>query len=205
MVVLARMSRDADATNDATRILKEGTGSDGRVRAQDRLLPVVYNELRRLAAYYLQREKPGQTLQATALVNEAYLKLVDQTQVAWQGRTHFFAVCAQAMRRILVDQARAKLRDKRGGGMVKVTFVDDLMGDGAGQRALEDIVALDEALTKLAEVDPRQAKLVEQRFFGGLTVEEAAFELGISKRTAEGEWTHAKAWLGRALSETRAE
>ena len=169
----------------------------------EQLVPIVYDELRRLAAYYLKSERPGQTLQATALVNEAYLRLVDQTRVEWQGRTHFFAVAAQAMRRILVDHARAKLRDKRGGGLQRVTFVDEAVPGIGSDHALEDIVALDEALTKLAEIDPRQAKLVEQRFFAGLSVEEAAEELGISKRTAEGDWTHAKAWLSRALAENR--
>ena len=168
------------------------------------LFPRVYKELRRLAATYLRQERPGQTLQATALVNEAYLKLVDQTRVEWRGRTHFFAVAAQAMRRILVDHARARLAEKRGGGLERVTFIDDVLPDANSEYGLEDIIALDEALTKLADLDPRQARLVEQRFFGGLSVEEAAAELGISKRTAEGDWMHARAWLNRALTEARA-
>lgn len=168
------------------------------------LFPRVYKELRRLAASYLRNERSSATLQATALVNEAYLRLVDQTRVEWRGRTHFFAVAAQAMRRILVDHARARLREKRGGDLERVTFVEDVLQNGANEYGLEDLMALDEALTRLAELDPRQAQLVEQRFFGGLSVEEAAAELGISKRTAEGDWTHAKAWLSRQLSEFRA-
>jgi RNA polymerase sigma factor (TIGR02999 family) len=140
----------------------------------------------------------------TALANEAYLRLVDQSRVAWRGRTHFFAVAAQAMRRVLVDHARSRLRDKRGGGLERVTFIEDANSGLGGECTLEDVVALDEALTKLAQLDERQARLVEQRFFGGLNVEEAAAELGISRRTAEDDWTHAKAWLNRALTEIRA-
>jgi RNA polymerase sigma-70 factor (ECF subfamily) len=169
----------------------------------DRLFASVYTELRKLAANYLTKERPGHTLQATALANEAYLRLIDQSRVAWRGRTHFFAVAAQAMRRVLVDHARARLREKRGGDLERVTFVEDATPLLGAECSLEEVVALDEALTKLAMLDPRQAKLVEQRFFGGLTVEEAAAELGVSPRTAEGDWTHAKAWLNRALTEVR--
>jgi len=169
----------------------------------DRLFTAVYAELRKLAASYLARERPGHTLQATALANEAYLRLIEQSRVAWRGRTHFFAVAAQAMRRVLVDHARGRLRHKRGGGLERVTFVDDVNPALGTECTLEEIVALDEALTKLADLDPRQARLVEQRFFGGLTVEEAAAELGVSTRTAEGDWLHAKAWLNRALTEIR--
>jgi RNA polymerase sigma-70 factor (ECF subfamily) len=169
----------------------------------DELFTAVYAELRRLAASYLLRERAGHTLQATALANEAYLRMIDQTRVAWRGRTHFFAVAAQAMRRVLVDHARARLRDKRGGDLERVTFVEDVSPDLGEECSFEDVIALDEALHKLAKVDDRQAKLVEQRFFGGLSVEEAAAELGISPRTAEADWTHAKAWLSRALTEIR--
>jgi RNA polymerase sigma factor (TIGR02999 family) len=178
-------------------------GDGNTPRSVDDLFAAVYAELRRLAASYLLRERPGHTLQATALANEAYLRLVDQTRVAWRGRTHFFAVAAQAMRRVLVDHARTRLREKRGGGLDRVTFIEDVTPDVGKDCSLEDVVALDEALTKLAVLDERQAKLVEQRFFGGLSVEEAAAELGISPRTAEGDWTHAKAWLNRALTEIR--
>jgi len=169
----------------------------------DELFTAVYAELRRLAASYLLRERAGHTLQATALANEAYLRMIDQTRVAWRGRTHFFAVAAEAMRRVLVDHARARLREKRGGGLERVTFVEDVTPDLGEACSFEDVIALDEALTKLAALDRRQAKLVEQRFFGGLSVEEAAEELGISPRTAEADWTHAKAWLSRALTEIR--
>lgn len=178
-------------------------GEKGSTHAVDELFTAVYAELRRLAASYLMRERAGHTLQATALANEAYLRMIDQTRVAWRGRTHFFAVAAEAMRRVLVDHARARLREKRGGGLERVTFVEDVTPDVGDECSFEDVIALDEALKKLATLDRRQAKLVEQRFFGGLSVEEAAAELGISPRTAEADWTHAKAWLGRALTEIR--
>jgi RNA polymerase sigma factor (TIGR02999 family) len=172
-------------------------------RPADELFATVYAELRKLAASYLARERPGHTLQATALANEAYLRLVDQSRVAWRGRTHFFAVAATAMRRVLVDHARSRLRDKRGGDLQRVTFMEEANAALKGECSLEDVIALDEALTKLSALDERQARLVEQRFFGGLSVEEAAEELGVSARTAEGDWTHAKAWLHRALTEVR--
>jgi RNA polymerase sigma factor (TIGR02999 family) len=178
-------------------------GETGGPRSVDELFTAVYAELRRLAASYLMRERGGHTLQATALANEAYLRMIDQSRVAWRGRTHFFAVAAQAMRRVLVDHARARLREKRGGDLERVTFVEEVSPDLGDECGFEDVLALDEALTKLAALDRRQAKLVEQRFFGGLSVEEAAAELGISPRTAEADWTHAKAWLSRALTEIR--
>lgn len=193
----------ADPRDELTEIL-EGLDRDAAKRSAVDLFPRVYKELRRLAASYLRREAAGQTLQATALVNEAYLRLVNQTRVEWRGRTHFFAVAAQAMRRILVDHARARLCDKRGGALERVTFVEGVVPDARNDYALEDLIAIDEALDKLALLDQRQARLVEQRFFGGLSIEEAAAELGISKRTAEGDWTHAKAWLSRELAEFRA-
>jgi RNA polymerase sigma factor (TIGR02999 family) len=189
---------------DLTDILAAFDGKPATTgRSVDQLFATVYGELRKLAASHLARERPGHTLQATALANEVYLKLVDQTRVAWRGRTHFFAVAASAMRRVLVDHARSRLRSKRGGGLERVTFVEDAISGFGGECSLEDVLALDEALTKLAELDERQAKLVEQRFFGGLSVEESAAELGVSTRTAEGDWTHAKAWLNRALTEVR--
>lgn len=186
--LLARLDAGADAAT-ATSV--------------DRLFSEVYAELRKLAARHLARERPGHTLQATALANEAYLRLIDQSRVAWRGRTHFFAVAAQAMRRVLVDHARSRSRGKRGGGLQRVTFVEEVHPALGSECGLEDLVALDEALTKLAALDPRQASLVEQRFFGGLTIEEAAAELGVSTRTAEDDWTHAKAWLNRALTDIR--
>lgn len=190
---------------DALVAAQETKTESDRARSVDTLLPDIYSELRALAAHYLKAERPGHTIQATALVNEAYLRLVDQSRVEWKGKTHFFSVAALAMRRILVDHARARLRDKRDGGLQRVTFVEDLFGDRADEVAFEDILALDEALTKLADLDERQARLVEQRFFGGMTVTEAAAELGISKRSAENDWTHAKAWLRRALTEQKTE
>jgi RNA polymerase sigma factor (TIGR02999 family) len=165
--------------------------------AADRLLPLVYEEFRQLARHYLQQERANHTLQPTALVHEAYMKLIDQSRVNWQGRTHFFAVAAQAMRRILVDHARHHLRLKRGGGQHRVTL-DEGVALSSKDRD-EDVVALDEALEKLADFDPRQAKVVEMRFFAGLSVEEVAQQLGVSKRTVEGDWTMARAWLSREL------
>jgi RNA polymerase sigma factor (TIGR02999 family) len=167
--------------------------------AVDRLLHGVYQELRELAGRFFEREPKGCTLQPTALVHEAYMKLVDQTDVDWQGRTHFFAVAAMAMRRILVDRARQRGAAKRGGGQKRVLLADEevpsFQPDG-------DLIAVDEALTKLAQLDTCQARMVELRFFGGLSVAEAAEELGMSKRSAEREWTMARAWLRRELSES---
>lgn len=172
----------------------------GEARAADELLPLVYDEFHRLAEHYLRGESPGHTLQPTALVNEAYLKLIDQSRASLQGRTHFFALGAQAMRRILVDHARGKHREKRGGGLHRIELNDEL---SVSPRRDEDLVELDEALNKLAEIDPRQARIVELRFFGGLTVAEVAEALGVSKRTVENEWTMVRAWLRRELSEDR--
>jgi len=171
--------------------------ASGDTRAADELLPLVYDEFHRLAEGYLRRESPGHTLQPTALVNEAYLKLVDQSHVNWRGRTHFFAIGAQAMRRILVDHARGKHREKRGGGLHRIALDEEM---SVSPRRDEDLVELDEALNKLAKVDPRQARIVELRFFGGLTVAEVAEVLGVSKRTIENEWTMVRAWLRRELT-----
>jgi RNA polymerase sigma factor (TIGR02999 family) len=169
---------------------------DGDRAAADELMPEVYNELRSLAASYLAQETVSHTLQATALVNEAYLKMVDQTRVDWQGRTHFFAVAAQSMRRILVDHARARRRKKRGGDRQRIVL-DDLQ---LSVQRDDDVLALDEALNVLAQRDERQARIVELRFFGGLTVAEVALVMGVSKRTVEAEWTMIKAWLRRELA-----
>jgi RNA polymerase sigma factor (TIGR02999 family) len=160
-------------------------------------MPRVYDELRRLAGSYLAGETVSHTLQPTALVNEAYIKLVDQTRVDWKGRTHFFAVAAQAMRRILVDHARRRSRQKRGGGHQRIEWSDQLQ---LCPERDDDLLALDEALTKLAQLDSRQAQIVELRFFGGLTVAEVSQLLNLSKRTVEAEWTMIKAWLRRELS-----
>ncbi len=165
--------------------------------ALDKLMPVVYDELRRQAARYLRREKAGHTLQTTALIHEAYLRLVDQHNVQWQNRAHFFGMAAQMMRRILVDHARTKKRAKRGGSDVKVSLADETIP--VNERDL-DVVALDEALTRLAEIDEQQSRVVELRFFSGLTVEETAEVMDISPATVKRDWSMAKAWLHRELS-----
>ena len=166
--------------------------TDGDDGALGELLPLVYAELRRLAAGYLRRERPGHTLQPTALVNEAYLRLVDQTQVRWQNRAHFLGVAAQMMRRILVDHARGQRAEKRGGEIQKLSLDENI--DVSGERAA-DLVALDEALERLAELDPQKSRIVELRFFGGLSVEETAEVIGVSAPTVKRQWRMAKAWL----------
>src|SRR6185437_4979163 len=163
----------------------------------DKMMPVVYDELRRQAARYLRREKAGHTLQTTALIHEAYLRLVDQRNVQWQNRAHFFGIAAQMMRRILVDHARTKKRAKRGGSDVKVSLADATIP--VKERDL-DVVALDEALNRLTEIDEQQSRVVELRFFSGLTVEETAEVMGISAATVKRDWSMAKAWLHRELS-----
>jgi RNA polymerase sigma factor (TIGR02999 family) len=180
------------------------TGKPGAA-TPEALLPLVYDELRVLARKYLSRERPGHTLQATALVHEAYLRLVDQTRVDWQGRTHFFAVGARVMRNLLIDHARARGRVKRGGEWKRVTLAERLTPNGRGEYDPEQLLALDESLERLAQLDERQAKVVELRFFGGLTVPEVAHLLGVSQRTVEGDWTHARAWLKRELGRGEAE
>ena len=180
---------------DVSKTLNEVVNGDPR--AADRLMPVVYEQLRRLAGSMLNHESPGQTLQPTALVHETYLRMADQTRVDWKGKTHFFAIGAKMMRRILVDHARGKKRHKRGGDVSRIPLTDDLC---VTSRNDEDILAVEDALTKLAELDPRQAEIVELRFFGGLTVEEVAEVLRVSKRTVEAEWTMVRAWLRRELS-----
>jgi len=182
--------------SDVTRILSQVEAGDAQAARQ--LLPLVYGELRKLAAAKLAQERPGQTLQATALVHEAYLRLVDQhVPQQWNGRVHFFAAAAEAMRRILVESARRKQTLKRGGGekRVDVELVDSLVIDET-----LDLVALDEALTRLAQQQPVKAELVKLRFFAGLTMREAAEALGISLATAERHWTFARTWLLAELS-----
>lgn len=175
---------------------RQGGEPDGSIAEQ--LMPLVYDDMRALAANYLRQERPGHTLDPTALVNEAYLRLADQRRVSWRGKTHFFAVGANIMRRILVDYARSKHRQKRGGDRQRIALHDDLR---LNLRSDEDLLAVDEAIEVLAERDSRQAKIVELRFFGGLTVGEVAEVLGVSKRTVEAEWTMIRAWLRRELSE----
>jgi RNA polymerase sigma-70 factor (ECF subfamily) len=180
---------------DVTRLLKAWSGGDQA--ALDALMPVVYAEVRRLAQSYLRRERPDHTLQPTALVNEAYLRLVDQRDVAWNSRSHFFGIAAQIMRRILVDHARARRANKRGSGLVPVVFDEALE---VAQAQDLDVVALDDALKTLAELDARQARVVELRFFGGLSIEETAEVMALSPATVKREWTAARLWLKRELS-----
>jgi len=156
----------------------------------------VYDQLRALAERYLKQEPGGHTLQPTALVHEAFLRLIDQTRVNWQGKMHFYAVCATAMRRILVDHARARRRGKRGGGWRRMTLDPAL---APGEEPDLDVLSVHEALERLAGLDDRQARVVELRFFAGMSIEEVAHVLGVSKRTVEGDWTHAKAWLRAEL------
>lgn len=170
--------------------------SAGDATALDRLLPYVETELRRLASYHMRREKAGHTLQTTALVNELYLKLVDQTQAKWQNRAHFFAVSAQLMRRILVDYARRQLRSKRGGGVSELALDEAVI---ISQEKSEDILSLNDALDRLAKLDPFKARIVELRHFGGLSVEETAEVLKISEVTVMRHWALAKSWLRREV------
>ncbi len=183
------------AREKVTELLSESS-LDGGSPAAAQLIPLVYDELRAVAHKYFRHERPGHTLQPTALVHEAYVRLVDASRVDWQGRTHFIAVCAKVMRRVLIDHARARRRARRGGGQQPVTLESAVAPLGLGD---VDAVELHEALDRLAELDARQARIVELRFFGGLSVEEAARALGVSKRTVEGDWTHAKAWLRAEL------
>jgi len=169
----------------------------GDKSAFDRLIPLVHTELHRLARRYMAGERAGHTLQTSALVNEAYLRLIDITQVHWQNRAHFFAMAARTMRRILVDSARARGNQRRGGDVVKVAL-DDALVVGTDRR--DDLVALDEALERLGAVYPRQAQVVELRYFGGLTFEETAAALDISTDTVKRDWRFAKLWLLRELS-----
>jgi RNA polymerase sigma-70 factor (ECF subfamily) len=173
--------------------------SKGNQAALDELMPLVERELHRLAHGYMRRENAGQTLQTTALVNEAYLRLIEQKHVHWKNRAHFFALSAQLMRRILVDLARKRRYAKRGGGAHKVSFNDALI---VSPERGADLIALDEALKRLAALDSRKSKIVELRFFGGLSVEETAEALHISKVTVMRDWALAKAWLYDSLNET---
>jgi len=170
--------------------------SDGDQAALDHLTPIVYSELRRLAGYYMGRERSGHSLQATALVNEAYLKLVDCKRMRWENRAHFFAVSAKLMRRILVDHAR-RHNLKRGGGVQHVALEDSAI---AGATPDEDLLALDEAMHALAQIDPRKEQVVELRFFGGLSVEESAEVLKVSQITVMRDWSTARAWLYREIN-----
>ncbi len=172
--------------------------SRGENDAGAKLIPFVYDELRRLAGNYMRRERADHTLQATALVHEAYLKLVEQRSVNWQSRAHFFGVAAQLMRRILIDHARGRSRQKRGGEQHKVSLEEATV---FSEQQADELLAVDDCLNRLAKIDPRQARIVEMRFFGGLSVEESAEALGISPKTVKRDWSVAKAWLYADLKE----
>jgi RNA polymerase sigma factor (TIGR02999 family) len=169
-------------------------------RPVDALLPVVYEELRRLAAAYLRRERPGQTLQPTALVHEAYLRLMKDRPDRWQNRAHFCAIAAHSMRQILIERARARGAQKRGGAQPRVTLDEAIVAADGSDSPSVDLVALDDALQRLEALDPQQARLVELRFFGGLTIEETAEAMKISPATVKRHWTVARAWLARELA-----
>src|SRR5262245_24034160 len=184
----------ADSQHHVTQLLQRWSGGDSR--ALDELTPLVYSEVRNLARSYLRRERPNHTLQATALVNEAYLRLVDQRRVQWKNRAHFFGIAAQVMRRVLVDHARMRKAEKRGSGETPLVLDEAL--DVRADRNL-DLVQLDDALDALAALDPRQAKIVELRFFGELSIEETAEVVKLSPATVKREWAAARAWLRREL------
>ena len=175
---------------------------NGNKAALDRVIPLVYQELRRLAHRQMRRERTGDTLQTTALINEAYLRLVDYVRVRPRDRAHFFAIAAQAMRRILIERARSRRSAKRGSGAQKVSL-DEAAGV-SNERAAE-LVTLDDALTNLASIDPRKVEIVELKYFGGMTIEEAAETLGVSTPTVERDWHLAKIWLHREISKTEQE
>jgi len=194
----ARSADDSWGRHRVTRIL-EASGGMTRERVLAELAPVVYDELRVMAAAQMRRERPDHSLQPTGLVHEAYLRLVGDDRTPWEDRAHFFRAAAQAMRRILVDRARARGRQKRGGGRVRVPL------EGANASILDDsnrILALDEALQRLEEQDPRSAEVVQLRYFGGLSTHETANALGVSERTVKREWAFARAWLLNSLAES---
>lgn len=174
----------------------------GNRSAESELIPLIYDELRRLAAYYMQRERPDHTLQATALVHEAFLRLAQQREVNWHNRAHFFAIAGSLMRRILVDHARAHNRSKRGGTQHKISLDEAFL---FSDEQSEELMALDGALTRLAEEQPRQSQIVELRFFGGLSVEEIAEVLKVSPKTVKRDWSVARAWLYREIRKEEAE
>ena len=189
------MSTPPPSQQEVTLLLGEWSGGDQD--ALEKLIPLIQPELHRLAHHYMSRERPGQTLQTTALLNEAYLRLVDNPRRDWQNRTHFVAAASQLMRRILVDRARERRALKRGGDAMKVSLDEAVI---VSEERAEELLALDEALEKLAAQDPRKGQIVELRYFGGLTTEETADFLKISHRTVRREWRMAKVWLYCALS-----
>jgi RNA polymerase sigma-70 factor, ECF subfamily len=185
-----------EAAQNITQLLL--TWNDGNPEALEKLMPLVYDELHRQAARFLRRERADHTLQTTALIHEAYLKLVDEREMNWESRTHFFAIAANIMRRILIDYARAKNAEKRGGDYLKIPLEE--AEAVAGKEKGIDLMALDEALTKLEKIDRRQARIVELRYFGDLTLEETAKALDVSRTTVADDWAMARAWLHRELT-----
>ena len=186
----------APTPQNVTQLLKDWSGGDQT--AADNLMPLVYEELRRLAHQYMRREKPGHTMQTSALVNEAYVRLVDQNQIQWESRAHFFGIAARLMRQILVDQARRRNFAKRGGGAVRVSLNEVVV---AVQEQSASVIALDDALRTLEQTDPRKSHIVELRFFGGMSIEETAKALKVSPGTVMREWTFARAWLRTQMSQ----
>jgi RNA polymerase sigma factor (TIGR02999 family) len=182
---------------EPSKLLQRASAGDSKAVSQ--LMPLVYDELRRLAASYLRRERPGQTLQATALVHEAYVRLIGEKAHNWQNRTHFLAIAALSMRQILVQRARARKAAKRGGDPERIVLDEQLLPAAPAAQQEIDLVALDAALEKLAALNERQAKIVELRYFGGLSVEEVGDVLDISSATVKRDWTLARAWLRREL------
>ena len=190
-------TNDSRAGGEATRALADLRGGDEA--AAERLLPLVYSELRALAGAAMKRERPGHTLQPTAVVHEAFLRLVGSDQAAWKDRSHFIGIATRVMRQLLIDHARKRGTERRGGDLQRVSLVDvEQVSDGQDESV--DLLALHQALDELAQLDPRQAQIVELRYFGGLTGDETAELLGVSRRTVNGDWLMARAWLHRRLS-----
>ncbi len=185
----------APSTHEVTQLLR--AWGDGNQQALDKLIPLVYKQLHQAAHRYMAHERPGHTLQTTALVNEVYLRLVDLREIRWQDRAHFFAICARLMRRALTDLARSRRTRKRGGNVTQISLDEGRIGSPEPRA---DLLALDDALNKLAKLDPRKSQLVELRFFGGLSVKETAEVLKVSERTVANDWKLARAWLMREMS-----
>lgn len=181
-------------SHHVTKLLKDWSAGDQS--APDKLMPLVYEELRRLAHQYMRREKPGHTLQTSALVHEAYVRLVDQSEIQWESRAHFFGIAARLMRQILVDQARRRNFAKRGGGAIRVSLNE---AAAVAQEQSASVVALDDALNNLEKVDPRKSRIIELRFFGGMSIEETAEALRVSPGTVMRDWTFARAWLRKEM------
>ena len=182
-------------SHDVTKLLKDWSAGDQS--ALDKLMPLVYDELRRLAHQHMRREKPGHTLQTSALVNEAYVRLVDQSEIQWESRAHFFGIAARLMRQILVDRARRRNFAKRGGGAIQVSLND---ATNVAQEQSANVMALDDALKNLEKTDQRKSRIVELRFFGGMSIEETAAVLKVSPGTVMRDWTFARAWLRNEMS-----